>query len=137
MTMAKLIVSGLRSCQRKETVFGEINKYIAEIGSVDEIISGGSSGVDSYAREYAELNQIKYKEFAPNWQDDLNAAGIIRDSRMAEYGTHLLVLSNGVSKESMNLINEAKNNNLQIRTIGALEAIPEQDVKYFSGSPVY
>lgn len=135
--MSKLIISGLRSCQRRETVFAEISKFITEIGSIDEIISGGSTGVDTYAKEYAESHQIKFKEFKPNWQDDLNAAGMIRDSRMAEYGTHLLVLSNGVSKESQNLINEAKRNNLQVKTVGALEAMPEQESKYFAGIPVY
>ena len=82
--MAKLIVTGLRTCDRRETVFSEIQKYLSEIGPVDEIISGGSTGVDKYAREFAESHQIKYKEFAPNWQDDLNAAGLVRDSRMAE-----------------------------------------------------
>jgi len=51
----------------------------------------------------------------------LNAAGLVRDARMAEYGTHLLVLSNGSSKESRNLIAEAKKNNLTIKTIGYVE----------------
>lgn len=51
----------------------------------------------------------------------MNAAGLVRDARMAEYGTHLLVLSNGASKESRNLIAEAKKNNLTIKTIGYVE----------------
>lgn len=134
--MSKLIISGLRTCDRKETVFAEINKYLSEIGAVDEIIAGGSTGVDKFAREFAEAKQIKYKEFAPNWQDDLNAAGMIRDTRMAEYGTHLLVLSNGISKESRNLISEAKNNNITIKTVGVFEGIVETEVQIHTGYPV-
>jgi hypothetical protein len=134
--MTKLIVTGLRTCDRKETVFAEIQKYLTEIGPVDEIISGGSTGVDKYAREFAESHQIKYKEFAPNWQDDLNAAGMIRDSRMAEYASHLLVLSNGVSKESKNLVEQAKLNNLAIKTVGAFTGVAEAEVKIHSGFPV-
>jgi len=135
--MSKLIVSGLRSCQRKDVVYAEISKYISEIGAVEEIIAGGSTGVATYAREYAEDMNIKYKEFAPDWEADLNAASFIRDTRMAEYGTHLLVLSNAVSKESRNLLNEAKKNNLTVKTVGGMESMPESEVKYFSGSPVY
>lgn len=116
--MKKLIVSGIRRCDRKDAVFAEISKYIGEIGSVDEIVAGGSTGVDMIAKMYAEDHSIKYTEFVPNWQDDLNAAGLIRDARMAEYGTHLVVLSNGVSKESKNLIEEAERNNLSIKTVG-------------------
>lgn len=135
--MAKLIVSGLRTCDRKETVFAEISKYISEAGPFEEIISGGSTGVDTFARMYAEANQIKYKEFAPDWEADLNAAGFIRDTRMAEYGTHLLVLSNGISKESKNLISEAKGNNLVIRTVGAFVGLPEMEIKNSGAYPSY
>ncbi|MFH0966896.1 MAG: DUF2493 domain-containing protein [Methanobacteriota archaeon] len=128
--MKKLIISGVRTCNRKDAVFAEINKYIAEIGAVDEIVAGGSTGVDMIARMYAESMNIKYKEFAPNWQDDLNAAGMVRDTRMAEYATHLLVLSNGASKESKNLISEAKRYNLAIKTVGVFEGIPESEMAH-------
>ena len=128
--MKKLIVSGIRTCNRKDAVFAEINKFISEIGAVDEIVAGGSTGVDIFAKMYAESMNIKYKEFAPNWQDDLNAAGMVRDTRMAEYGTHLLVLSNGVSKESKNLISEAKKNNLVIKTVGVFVGIPESEMAH-------
>ncbi len=135
--MAKLIVSGIRTCNKKDAVFAEINKFVAEIGGVDEIVAGGSTGVDMIAKMYAESKGIKYKEFSPNWQDDLNAAGLVRDTRMAEYGTHLLVLSNGVSKESRNLINEAKQNNLVIKTVGVFEGLSEAEAALPVGSPSF
>lgn len=133
--MIRLIVSGIRRCDRKDAVYGEISKYISEIGQADEIITGGSTGVDLIAKMYAQEHSIQYKEFVPNWQDDLNAAGMVRDARMAEYGTHLLVLSNGVSKESKNLIEEAQTNNLKIKTVGFFIDLP---VDRYSGiqSPV-
>ena len=40
---------------------------------------------------------------------------------MAEYATHLLVLSNGVSKESKNLITEARTHNLHVNSVGGFE----------------
>ena len=121
MTMKKLIVTGLRTCERKDLVYAEISKYISEIGGVDEIVSGGSKGVDAYTKQYAEEHGIKFKEFAPDFQSHINAATFIRDSDMAEYATHLLVLSNGVSKESKNLITEARTNNLQVKSVGGFE----------------
>ena len=125
--MNKLIVSGLRTCEHKEEVYKEISKYIAEIGIVEEIISGGSSGVDMFTKEYAREHGIKFKEFEPNWQSDINAAGMIRDTRMAEYGTHLLVISNGINKGSLNLIEEARKNRLRIKTVGVFEGMSEPE----------
>ena len=119
--MKKLIISGPRTCRKFTTVSNEIEKYIAELNGVDEIITGGSTGVDLIAKQYALNKNIAYKEFEPNWQDNLNAAGLVRDAHMAEYGTHLLVLSNGASKESRNLIAEAKKNKVTIKTIGYIE----------------
>ena len=125
--MKKLIVTGLRTCERKDRVYAEINKYISEIGGVDEIVSGGSRGVDMYTREYAEEHGIKFKEFVPDFQSHINAATFIRDTEMAEYATHLLVLSNGISKESKNLINEARVNNLHVKSVGGFEGRTEPE----------
>ncbi len=125
--MKKLIVTGLRTCERKDLVFAEISKYISEIGGVDEIVSGGSAGVDMYAKAYAEEHGIKFKEFAPDFQSHINAATFIRDAEMAEYATHLLVLSNGISKESKNLIAEARANNLQVKSVGGFEGRSESE----------
>lgn len=133
--MKKLIVSGLRTCDRKITVYSEIEKYITEIGGVDEIVTGGPEGVGLFAKLYAEENGIKYKEFIPDWQSHINAASFIRDARMAEYGTHLLVLSNGISKESVNLIAEARKNHLTIKTLGVFEGILIQESGYAGAFP--
>jgi len=127
VVMKKLIVTGLRTCERKDLVYAEISKYISEIGGVDEIVSGGASGVDTYTKQYAQEHGIKYKEFAPDFQSHINAATFIRDSEMAEYATHLLVLSNGISKESKNLIAEARANKLQIKSVGGFEGRSETE----------
>ena len=125
--MIRLIVSGLLTCDRKEIVSAEISKYITEIGGVDEIVTGGMEGVDQFAKQYAYEQGIKHVEFIPDWQSHINAAGFIRDTEMAEYGTHLLVLSNGISKESKNLMNEARTNNLQVKNVGGFEGRTEPE----------
>ncbi|MDD1723596.1 MAG: hypothetical protein LUQ07_00545 [Methanospirillum sp.] len=77
--------------------------------------------MDQFSKEYAEEHGIKVKEFAPDWQSYINSAGFIRDCEMVEYGTHLLVLSNGVSKESTHLIAEAKKANIPVKSVGGFE----------------
>jgi len=119
VNVIKLIIAGPRSCTRNVAIFNQIRQYIEELGGADEIVSGGSTGIDMMAKQYAYEHQISYKEFIPNWQDDLNAAGIVRDLRMAEYGTHLLVFRSGSSKESEHLIHQAEHNHLIIRIIEA------------------
>jgi hypothetical protein len=133
--MIRLIVSGLRTCERKDLVTNEISKYILEIGGIDEIVAGGSEGVERFAKEYAYEQGIKYVEFLPDWQSHINAASFIRDAQMAEYGTHLLVISNGVSKESLNLIQEARKNRLAIKTIGVFKEGSDSSSAYVSVYP--
>ena len=106
-----------------------------EIGGIDEIVPMGSEGVDLFAKEYAQENGIKHGEFLPDWQSHINAASFIRDARMVEYGTHLLVLSNGISKESLNLIEEARKNRLTIKTIGVFKGMPEHESGYAGAYP--
>ncbi|HWQ66402.1 MAG TPA: SLOG family protein [Methanospirillum sp.] len=115
--MSKVIISGIRTCDQKVPVTAEIEKFLSEIGNVKEIVTGGSTGVEKIAKEYAGELNIKNKEILPDWEADLNAAGMIRDSKLAEYGSHLLVLSDGVSKGCNNLIQEAKRNNLIIKVV--------------------
>lgn len=115
--MIRLIITGPRACTKNNAVISEISEYITQLGGVDEIITGGASGVDMMAKQYAREHAISYREFIPNWQNDLNAAGMIRDTRMAEYATHLLVFVTEGTKESQNLMDEAQRNHLRIRMI--------------------
>ena len=51
-------ISGLRICYQKNILETEISNYIMENGGVDEIVSGGSEGVDLFAKEYAQESGI-------------------------------------------------------------------------------
>lgn len=135
--MIRLIIAGPRSCTKNASVFQEIARYITEIGGVDEIITGGSTGVDLMAKQYAREHQISYKEFIPNWQNDLNAAGLVRNTHMVEYSTHLLAFFHNESKESMDLLMQAEASHLIIKKInppgGSLahgEEISEYKIRY-------
>ncbi len=115
--MSKVIISGIRTCDQKGPVVAEIDKYLVEIGNVTEIVTGGSTGVEKIAKDHAGVIALKNKEILPDWEADLNAAGMIRDEKLAAYGSHLLVLTDGVNKGCINLIQEAQRANLIIKVV--------------------
>ena len=72
--MKRINISGLRICYQKNILETEISNYIMENGGVDEIVSGGSEGVDLFAKEYAQESEINHMEFLPDWQSHINVA---------------------------------------------------------------
>lgn len=87
--MIKLIVAGPRDYHDQEKVFRDIHMFQGKFG-IDEIVSGGASGVDELAEEYAFLHQIPFKLFQADWEKYGKAAGPIRNRQMAEYANALL-----------------------------------------------
>ena len=60
--MIRLIIAGPRDYYDQEKVFRDIHTFQGKFG-IDEIVSGGASGVDKLAEEYAFLHQIPFKLF--------------------------------------------------------------------------
>ena len=60
--MIRLIIAGPRDYYDRENVFCHIHMFQGKFG-IDEIVSGGASGVDTLAEEYANLYQIPFKLF--------------------------------------------------------------------------
>ena len=72
--MIRLIIAGPRDYYDQEKVFRDIHTFQGKFG-IDEIISGGASGVDKLAEEYAFLHQIPFKLFQADWEKYGKAAG--------------------------------------------------------------
>lgn len=53
--MIRLIIAGPRDYYDQEKVFRDIHTFQGKFG-IDEIVSGGASGVDKLAEEYAFLH---------------------------------------------------------------------------------
>ena len=51
---------------------------------IEQIISGGAEGADTLAQKYAHENNIKFLEFAPNYEENGNEAKHIRDRLIVE-----------------------------------------------------
>lgn len=110
--MIRLIIAGPRDYYDRENVFCHIHMFQGKFG-IDEIVSGGASGVDTLAEEYANLYQIPFKLFPADWEKYGKAAGPIRNQQMAEYMAmfywHLICRTKGTK----NMIETARRNHLR------------------------
>lgn len=84
----------------------ELERYISE--NVDEIVSGGAVGVDTYAAEYANTHGIRLTEFLPQYERYGRAAPIVRNKEIVEYADQVLVFWDGSSKGTLSVIRYAE-----------------------------
>ena len=76
----------------KVAVIGSRSIFATDIGMYisdgDEIVSGGASGVDSCAAEYAKNNGLKLTVFLPQYDRYGRAAPIVRNKKIVDYEIH-------------------------------------------------
>ncbi len=73
-----------------------IDEYIPQ--GVTEIVSGGATGVDTLAREFANRKGLPFTEFLPRYNRYGRAAPIKRNEEIAKYADEALALWDGKSK---------------------------------------
>ncbi len=96
----KIAVIGSRSI-----TVSDIGRYISD---GDEIVSGGASGVDSCAAEYAKANGIKLTVFPPQYERYGRAAPIVRNKEIVNYADKIIAFWNGSSKGTLSVIKYAE-----------------------------
>lgn len=110
----KIVVAGPRNYKNKKFIDWIMEKYIPKDSIV---ITGGASGVDFYANLWAKNNcSVEPIVVDAEWDKYGNAAGPIRNGKMASMGTHLLAFSNG-SRGTSDMIRAAKKLGRKIKTI--------------------
>ncbi len=87
------------------------------LSGCDEIVSGGASGVDRAASEYAKRKNIKLTEFLPKYKLYGRVAPIMRNKEIVNYADKIIVFWNGKSKGSLSVIEYAKKMNKQCEII--------------------
>jgi len=96
-------IIGSRSITNCEEVIEKVLKDI----EITEIVSGGAIGVDTVAKRYAKKNNIKYKEFLPDYRRYRNYAPIKRNDQIVEYSDIVLAIWDGFSKGTKYTIQKA------------------------------
>lgn len=116
----KVIIAGSRhlnpfkffSAQRRDEathkLYQIISKHLAHLESelgrpVTEIISGKAPGIDTVGEAWAISNGIRVAEFPAEWDLGKHAA-LLRNAEMAEYADAALVIWDGKSKGSADML---------------------------------
>jgi hypothetical protein len=110
----RLIIAGSRSLvpkdppeQRRaawERVYAAVDAALANRDfEISEVVSGAAWGPDTIGERWARDHNIAVRQFHPNWRLG-KQAGITRNIEMGKYATRGLVLWDGVSHGSKQMI---------------------------------
>lgn len=103
----KLLIAGLRDYSDysyvKKTILSIYN-----INGIKEIVSGGATGVDTLAEQFAKEYSIPFKCFPANWKEYGKSAGPIRNIEMANYCDKAILFWDNKSKGTGNMLSNLK-----------------------------
>lgn len=106
----RVIIAGSRGIVDRELVFDILDSSKLEITSV---VCGMAPGVDMLGREWAISKGIDVIEFPADWvKEGSLVAGSLRNQRMAEYADGLILIWDGASSGSRDMLNRARKHKL-------------------------
>lgn len=84
------------------------------LNDISLIISGGARGIDLASEQFAQDYSIPVRNFIPDWDKYGKAAGVFRNEDMAKEADALILVWDGSSRGSKNMLENAKKYNLKI-----------------------
>lgn len=99
----KVIIAGSRTLTSAPRIVSAIHQSGFKI---KEVVSGGCRGVDLIGEDWANGRGIPIKIFFPDWESNGKSAGPIRNRQMAEYADAAVVVWDGNSRGTKNMIEE-------------------------------
>ncbi len=73
---------------------------------ISEVVCGKAKGPDTYGERWAQKHDIQVEYFPADWEKFGKAAGMIRNTHMAEYAQALVAFWDGQSKGTRNMIDQ-------------------------------
>jgi hypothetical protein len=96
-------------------VRAEVWKAIEACGhDITEVVCGEARGVDALGKAWAFENGVPVKSFPANWDKYGKAAGAIRNEAMVAYAQAAIVIWDGASPGSADMIRRAERANLKL-----------------------
>lgn len=112
-----VIIAGSRGFDDYELLKERMDRYIGDISTDVEIVSGGAKGADLLGERYAKERGFAIKQFIPDWDGKGKSAGHIRNYDMAQYAQACVVFWDGESKGSHNMYKTAQKKGLSTRLV--------------------
>lgn len=107
----KTIIAGSRSILRYEVLLDAMLLF-NNVWEISEIVSGTANGIDKLGERYARENNIPLKQFPANWDLYGKRAGYVRNRQMAAYADAVIVIWDGRSKGTKQMIEVAEEKGL-------------------------
>jgi len=112
-----LIVAGGRDFTNYKLLKEKIDFLLSNTDKEEvTILCGKAKGADSLGERYANENNIDVWEYPADWSKG-KQAGYLRNSQMADDGTHLVAFWDGVSRGTKHMIDLATKKGLVVRVI--------------------
>lgn len=108
-----MIIAGSRTIKDYETVARVIEEVEWE-KEITEVVCGMASGVDDLGRKWARSKGIPVLEMPADWNKHGRSAGPIRNEEMAKDADALILIWDGKSKGSADMLRQAKKHGLKI-----------------------
>lgn len=112
----KVIIAGSRDINDYEELCRAI--LFSNFDDITEVVSGKALGVDTLGERFAKEFEIPLKEFPAKWRPSPGvydkAAGIKRNTEMADYSDGLIALWDGKSPGTKHMISIAEKKGLKV-----------------------
>ena len=97
----KVIIAGTRSVSDYSLVVQAVQRSGYNI---TEVVSGCATGIDRLGEQWARANNVPVKEMPADWNRYGNSAGPQRNRAMAEYADAAIIVWDGKSRGTRNMI---------------------------------
>lgn len=101
----KTIIAGFRGCTKFSVLWRALDNCSWNPTS---IVSGRAKGADTLGEQYARDCDLPIEYYVPDWEKYGRSAGMIRNLEMARNAEACIVLWDGYSKGSANMIETAR-----------------------------
>lgn len=114
----RIVVAGGRTFLHNHFGFSVLDRLTSKMEPDNiSVICGEAKGADTVGKNWARERGIEVESFPADWDKHGKSAGYIRNSDMADRGTHLIAFWDGESKGTRNMIDTAKRKGLTVRVI--------------------
>lgn len=93
-----VLVAGSRTIFDVGRVCAELAVHLNEAHCCFKVISGGAGGVDTIAKQYAQLNRLPFQEYPAAWHEHGLKAGPLRNARMVAECDLAVIFWDGASR---------------------------------------